>query len=174
MVKDPLLEYISKRSAKCIQALKDRSYRTKFQRMKREENRGKPKSNRGNEPIPINSNLGTLGDAVLRLSLTDILYHDNEEADITEERKRYESDKVLVEKIASHYRLRDILLFDDGNEDKNHGYEYWEHKGSGDHPQKFLATAMEALLGAYYLDHNGSMKEVEKVVRRWMEIIDDY
>ena len=67
----------------------------------------------------------------------------------SEKRKRYESDKVLVEKIAPHYRLREILLFDDENEDKNHGYDYWEYKGSGDHPQKFLATAMEALLGAY-------------------------
>lgn len=44
--------------------------------------------------------------------------------------------------------------------------ESWEYKGSGEHPQKFLATAMEALLGAYYLDHNKSIKEVEPVVRR--------
>ena len=34
-------------------------------------------------------------------------------------------------------------------------------------------TAMEALLGAYYLDHNESIKEVEPVVRKWMGIIDD-
>ena len=40
---------------------------------------------------------------------------------------------------------------------KGYGYDYWEHKGSGDHPQKFLATAMEALLGAYYLDLNESI-----------------
>ena len=83
------------------------------------------------------------------MSLTDILYHSGEEIDISEGRKRYESDKVLVEKIAPHYRLREILLSDDENEDKNHGYDCWEYKGSGDHNQKFLATAMEALLGAY-------------------------
>lgn len=116
--------------------------------------------------------IGTLGDAVLRLSLTNILYHSRKDIDISEERKKYESDKVLVEKIASYYRLGEILLSDDENEDKNHGYDYWEYKRSGDHPQKFLATAMEALLGAYYLDHNESIKEVEPVVRRWMEIID--
>lgn len=125
------------------------------------------------EIIPINFNLGTLGDSVLHLALTGILYHDRKEIDISKEHQRYESDKVLVEKIASYYRLREILLFDDENEDKNHGYDYWEYKGSGDHPQKFLATAMEALLGAYYLDHNESIKEVEPVVRRWMEIIDE-
>lgn len=102
--------------------------------------------------------------------LTGILYHDRKEIDISEERKRYESDKVLVEKIASYYRLREILLFDDENEDKNHGYDYWEYKGSGDHLHKFLATAMEALLGAYYLDHNESIKEVEPVARMYERI----
>ena len=52
-----------------------------------------------------------------------------------------------------------------------YGYTYQGRQGNNN-PQKFLATAMEALLGAYYLDHNESMKEIEPVVRRWMEIID--
>ena len=37
---------------------------------------------------------------------------------------------------------------------------------------KFLATAMEALLGAYYLDHKTNRSKRLTVVRRWMEIID--
>lgn len=55
---------------------------------------------------------------------------------------------------------------------KGYGYDYCEYKGPGDYSQYFLATAMEALLGAYYLDHNESIKDIEPVVRRWMEIID--
>ena len=68
--------------------------------------------------------------------------------------------------------MDDVASQDDKNEEKSRGYDYWEYKGSGNHPQKFLATATEALLGAYYLDHDESIKEVEPVVRRWMEIID--
>ena len=172
MTDDSLIAYISESTDNCKLALTDRSYRTKYQREMKEKNKGKPKGDHDNEPIPINFNLGTLGDAVLRLSLTEILYHNGKEIDISEERKKYEPDKVLVEKIAPYYGLREILRFDDENEDKNHGYDYWEYKGSGDHPQKFLATAMEALLGAYYLDHDESMGEVEQVVRKWMEIVD--
>ena len=73
------------------------------------------------------------------------------------------------------------IIFTDGfsdctldSEDENkirYGYTYQGRQGNNN-PQKFLATAMEALLGAYYLDHNESMQDVELVVRGWMEIID--
>lgn len=75
-------------------------------------------------------------------------------------------------RIAAYYNIREHLLFDSEDENKIHyGYTYQGRQGNNN-PQKFLATAMEALLGAYYLDHNESMKEVEPVVRGWMEIID--
>ena len=74
--------------------------------------------------------------------------------------------------IAAHYDIRKYLRYDDKDGNKGHGYDYEEHKGKGDHPKKFLATAMEALLGAYFLDNNESLKIVEPVVRRWMEIVD--
>lgn len=173
MSEDPLIDYINKKTKYCELALTDRSYRVKYQKDTREENKGKPNVTRNNDPIPINFELGTLGDAVLRLILTNILYHDDKIVEITEERKKYESDEVLVTVIAAHYDIRKHLHYDDKDENKCHGYDYWEHKGNGDHPQKFLATAIEALLGAYYLDNNESLKDVEPVVRRWMGIIDE-
>lgn len=163
MSEDPLTSYIKNGSERCQLALTDRSYRTKHQR-----------ESKDNAMVQINFELGTLGDAVLRLALTQILYHEGREK-LIEERARYESDRVLVERVAPYYRLRDVLRYDDTNKDKMHGYDYFEYSGDGDHPQKFLATAMEALLGAYFLDHGESVSEVIPIVRNWMSVIDkDY
>ena len=170
MSEDPLMAYIEKRSEHCQLALTDRSYRPKYQKMMREKNKGKPKGKQSNEPIPINFELGTLGDAVLRLSLTLMFYENGDEL-ISKKRARYESDKVLITKVAPYYNLRDVLRFDDEDPNKQHGYDYWEYTGDGDHPQKYLATAMEALLGAYYLDHGKDLDKIRPVVKKWIEII---
>ena len=172
MVEDLLTAYISEGSANCKTALTDSSYRKKYQKEMKEANKGKPKKDRPHPDIEEdNFNMATLGDAVLRLSLTNILYQEKVRG-ISKRRADYESDEVLVTSIAAYYDIREHLLFDSEDENKiRYGYTYQGRQGNNN-PQKFLATAMEALLGAYYLDHNESMKKINLVVKEWMKIID--
>ncbi len=117
-----------------------------------------------NQQLICNDRLATLGDAVLRLGLTQILYKIGEEK-ISNVRQRFESDKILVTGIGKHYHIRRMLKFDNKNKDKQHGYNWVPGRNSSndsnskdDHAQKYIATAMEACLGAFYLDNEMSME----------------
>ncbi|MBP3308757.1 MAG: hypothetical protein J6L90_04880 [Clostridia bacterium] len=113
-----------------------------------------------------NSSLSTYGDAVLKLALCKILYEKGSER-ITDEKKDYETDKTLVEHIARHYGLIDFIKYDVNDKNIPHSYDY---KGDS---HKFIATAVEALLAVFFIEKNADINEVCKVVRGWMEIIDD-
>ena len=107
----------------------------------------------------------TYGDALLKLAFCKILF-DNSVSDITEQKKRYEADKVFVEVIAQHYSLIDKIKFDrnDKNIPQNYNYENDKHK--------YIATAVEALVAAYYLDNEGNFELIVAVAKEWKELID--
>lgn len=125
-----------------------------------------------------NVTLATYGDAVLKLALCEILLDHFEE--LTIEKAKYESDVSLV-KIAKHYDLLQYLNFDSRDpyfiQDYNsiaieHSFsqskkERIRHRNRR---HKYIATAMEALLGAMYKDHRDPC-EITEVVRGWMEIV---
>ncbi len=119
-----------------------------------------------NDPtLPVNNDLGTLGDAVLRLVLTEQLFdHDQ----ISNDRQDFEKDEYLVKTVAKHYRLLEILQFDKNDSKMGHDYN-WEKCKNGN-PRKFIATAMEALLGAYYLDRNCDLALMRKLVNEWTQL----
>ena len=73
-------------------ALTDRSYKKVYQK----ENHSEMAEDN------INAELGTYGDAVLKLALCKILF-DSKVKNVSEEKKNYESDKVLVDVVARHY-----------------------------------------------------------------------
>ena len=120
MTEDLLTAYISEGSVNCKTALTDSSYRKKYQK----------EMKAANTNIIDNSDMATLGDAVLRLSLTQILYRKGEKK-ISNTRANYESDKVLVTKIAAYYDIREHLLFDSEDENKiRYGYTYQGRQGN--------------------------------------------
>jgi len=97
-----------------------------------------------NPDIGLNHNerLEFLGDAVLELSVTEYLYnkYDNPEGELTSWRAALVNSKMLS-KIAEQLAFNDFILLSRG-----------EEKDTGRARQFILANAVEALIGAIYLD----------------------
>lgn len=142
------------------QALTDKSY----------------KKTPNNQDCKINFELATYGDAILKCVLCKI-YFEREDEDnfwfkgkLTEWKKQYESDEVLVKFIARHYDILNLncLNFDRDDTKKPHDYDYQGKNAKRRY--KYLATAMEASIAAVYLE-NGE-NEVIEIVKQWIEWID--
>ena len=115
----------------------------------------------------INRELATYGDALLKLALCKILFNEKVE-NITVKKQDYESDEVLVKVVAQHYDLLKKIKFDKKDKEIPQDYEYEDEK------HKYIATAVEALLAAYYLDNNEDFSLVEEVVKEWKSLIDSH
>ncbi len=118
----------------------------------------------------VNTRLSTYGDALLKFLLCDILYE--KEDKLTEQRKNYESDKVLVEKIAKRYGLIEKIKKD--KEDKNlpDDYEYGEVKNNKN-KHKYIATAVEACLAEMYISKKYKFEDMKKLIQEWIYFIDN-
>ena len=141
------------------QALTDKSY----------------KKTPNNQDCKINFELATYGDAILKCVLCKI-YFEREDEDnfwfkgkLTEWKKQYESDEVLVKFIARHYDILNSLNFDRDDTKKPHDYDYQGKNAK--RRSKYLATAMEACIAAVYLE-NGE-NEVIEIVKQWIQWIDE-
>ena len=102
-----------------------------------------------------NERLEFLGDAVLELAVTEYLYknYENSEGDLTSWRASLVNSKMLA-KIAHEMGVNDFLLLSKG-----------ESKDTGRAREYILANAMEAIIGAIYLDQN---------FEKTMDIIGEY
>ncbi len=93
-------------------------------------------------PSPHNERLEFLGDAVLELVVTEELFHqfDNPEGELTSWRAALVNGEMLA-RVAREIGLEPFLLMSRG-----------EQKDTGRARQYLLANAMEAVIGALYLD----------------------
>jgi dsRNA-specific ribonuclease len=127
-----------------------------------------------------NVTLATYGDALLKFTLCEILLDRFEE--LTIEKAKYESDVSLVH-VAEHYDLIKYLRFD--RNDPRYPQDYRTKKSQTgatktqrsnvrafNHRRKYIATAMEAILGAMYQAHR-DLGEIRAVVLDWMKILED-
>ena len=126
-----------------------------------------------------NAELATYGDAVLKLALCKIYREYKENGlrfseNLSDWKKKYESDEVLVRVIAKHYNLLNFLRYDEkgnGKPEEQKPQDY-DHKGQNDKDShKYIATAMEASIAAAYLE-NGE-NEVIEIVKQWIQWIDE-
>lgn len=131
-----------------------------------------------------NERLATYGDALLRHALCQILFEEKV-SNITQEKEKYEKDEVLVKVVAKEYGLLNCIRFDKDDNKIPQDYNYKrkdkekvkdkdkdKNKGN-DSPHKYIATAVEALLAAIYLDNNKDFKLVVDVVSGWKKLIDN-
>lgn len=125
-----------------------------------------------NPNLETNDDLATLGDAILRFALSEIIFDEGEQhASVV--RQLFENNRRLVTVIAKHYSLLDLMRFDRNDEHKQAGYEWdqFDSRSSGNNrknnPQKYIADAMEAVLAAFYLDNGRNMDVTKFVVRYW-------
>src|SRR3989344_3896749 len=93
-------------------------------------------------PLPQNERLEFLGDAVLELVVTDHLYrtYPNPEGELTNYRSALVNHRTLSQ-IADRLKINDFMLLSKG-----------EAKDVGRARQIILANAIEAVIGAIYLD----------------------
>ena len=141
------------------QALTDKSY----------------KKTPNNQDCKINFELATYGDAILKCVLCKIYFEREDENNfgfkgkLTEWKKRYESDEVLVKFIARHYDILNFLNFDRDDTKKPYDYDYQGKNAKRRY--KYIATAIEACIAAVYIE-NGE-NEVIEIVKQWIEWIDE-
>lgn len=123
-----------------------------------------------------NFELATYGDAVLKLALCKIYREYKENGlrfseNLSDWKKKYESDEVLVKFIARHYDILNLncLNFDGDDTKKPHDYDYQGKNAKRRY--KYIATAMEACIAAVYIE-NGE-NEVIEIVKQWIQWIDE-
>lgn len=133
-----------------IRALTDKSY--------------KHEKNRKQYEKPVNSDLATFGDAVIKFCYCRILLDNVEE--LTNEKAKYESDKTLVEVVAKHYDLLKYIRRDSHDPNLATNYDYDRNRS------KYIATAVEAMIGAIYMITD-NLDEIEELLRRWKDLKDN-
>ncbi len=108
-----------------------------------------------------NERLEFLGDAVLELAVTEYLYknYPNPEGDLTNWRAALVN-SIMLAKISEKINLNDYLLLSRG-----------EAKDTGRARQYILANAMEAVIGAIYLD-NGYENAASFITRFILDELD--
>lgn len=106
--------------------------------------------------------LATYGDALLKFALCSLLLDTC--VQLSEEKKKYETDKFLIETVAKHYQLLNYMNFDRDNEQIPQCYKVFENENT-----KYIATTVEAVLGAIYLQ-NKDFRAICELVNSWIEL----
>lgn len=99
-------------------------------------------------PLPVNTDLATYGDAVIKFCYSALLLDTTKQ--LTEDKKKVECDKYLVDTVARHYKLLSYIDKDPRNRELPDDYDYESHGGTNKNPCKYIATAVEAMVGAIF------------------------
>ncbi len=161
--KDLFSKWLKKKSIWITRALTDKSYKDIYREEYKEEL----------DDRETNFELATFGDSILKMGLMEILRNKNV-GKITEEKKKYESDRSLVMYIAKYYQILDVLQYNKNIKNIN-DYDYDKYyKNSSkkkENSSKFIATAVEAVIGAIY-EETKSIKKLIKLFNKWIDLID--
>ena len=157
-------EYLNKKdeSIWVKRALTDSSYRKFAQDHKLVKN--------GKE-IAVNTDLGTYGDAVIKLCYLEILLDKCEK--LTKKKEEYESDEYFVRYVARHYGILKYLKVDSNDQKMPKNYDYEKPKkttgkNKKESKHKYIATAVEAMIGAIFKETN-DRKPIIELLKTWME-----
>lgn len=123
-----------------------------------------PRFRESHTPLPVNSDLATYGDAVIKLCYLELML-DNVERP-TEEKSKVESDKYLVDTVARHYGLLAHIDKDVSDKGMPDDYDYEAHEGTNRNPCKYIATAVEAMIGAIYKETR-DLDSIVKLLEAW-------
>ena len=167
-------EYLKNGNKYVVQALTDDSYNAYRCRGIRKKD---PHFEEVQNPLSTNFDMATYGDAILKMILMDYLW--DKESQPTIEKSGLESDLMLVEVIARHYNILEYLRYDTGDNDQhgqNHlpqNYDYRKTTNSNKNPHKFIATCIEAMIAAIYLDSpkENFEKLRQLITEQWVPMI---
>lgn len=117
--------------------------------------------------IKTNYEFATYGDALLNLSLCHIFLDKCEQ--LTKKKSDYETDEYLVKTVANYYNLLDYMNFDRQDKSIHQNYDYVKKEKDNDGPYKYIATTVEAVLGALFKDEGKSFEEICYLVKSWTD-----
>lgn len=112
----------------------------------------------------INHELATFGDAVLKFILCEKFLDKKDK--LSKYIQKYLTDKNLIEVIGKHYQIINYLYFDYFDQDIPKDYVFDKQDR-----HKYIATSVEALLGAIYLYKN-SLKDVKIIIEEFIKLVD--
>ncbi len=135
-------------------ALTDKSYKNLYQRIHHEEYQG-----------TVNTDLATYGDAVIKLCYLELLL--DKTMLLTIDKSKVESDEYLVDVVAKHYDLVKFIDFDTNDVNKPIDYNHKRYQNSNGNASKYIATAVEAMIGAIYKSTR-DLSEITKLLSTWM------
>lgn len=139
---DLFLQYLQKDHPLIKRALTDTSYKNYYLHNEKKEYLGQ-----------TNKELATLGDSLLKTILCIRLL--DEKIPLSKSIEKYITDKILVKVIAKEYDLLKFMRYDQNDEKIPSDYLYSENEET----HKYIASAVEAMLGAIYL-YNESLDEL--------------
>lgn len=123
----------------------------------------------------VATDLATLGDAIIKLCYTKYFLDKVEQ--LSKEVEKYVTDERFVTVIARHYDLLKYIYYDktDINIPQNYDYNKPGKTSSGKNKKsssyKYIATAVEAMIGAIYLETN-DLDKISELLLKWKEFID--
>lgn len=124
----------------------------------------------------IANDLATYGDALIRFCYAKILLSDNKQyIKYSKEIEKYVTDERFVSIIARHYDLLKYINFDykDVNIVKDYDYKK-PNKTSGNNKKdslhKYIATAVEAMVAAIYLNIDEKLDLIVELMKSWMDL----
>lgn len=156
-------KYLDKReeSTWVKRALTDRSFKKEYQRKERET---LPKDE-------TNEDLATYGDAVIKLGYMEILLDKVKQP--SKDKQKLESDEFFVTVIAKHYELLNYILTDRSDKRIVKDYDYNKKnepkKSNARNPHKYIATAVEAMIGAIYMEEGKKLRPIVELLKEWKE-----
>ena len=156
-------KYLAKREeSKWVKrALTDRSYKKEYQR---EKGRILPKDE-------TNEDLATYGDAAIKLGYLDIMLDKVKQP--SKDKQKLESDEFFVTVIAKHYKLLNYIRIDSSDNKIAIDYVYNKKnepkKSNARNPHKYIATAVEAMIGAIYIEEGKKLEPIIELLREWKE-----
>lgn len=86
---------------------------------------------------------------------------------LSKEIEKYITDKYFITKVAKKYDILKYLQYDTLDNSMHTDYEYKDNEN-----RKFIATAVEAMIGAIYLiNEDGDwFKEISTILKEWMTL----
>ncbi len=118
-------------------------------------------------PLPVNTDLATYGDGVIKLCYLELML-DNEEQ-LTVAKSKVESDEYLVNVVARHYDLLSYINKDKDDDKLPDSYDYIKFKGTNKNPCKYIATAVEAVIGAIYKETK-DLNAIIELLKSWRQL----
>lgn len=153
-------EYLEKKDNENVKrALTAKSYKKEYSSLKNKD---------------VAPDLATLGDAIIKLCYTK--YFLDKVKQLSKEVEKYVTDERFVTVIARHYDLLKYIDYDKDDDNISQDYDYNKPgKTSGKNKKtssyKYIATAVEAMIGAIYLETN-DLDKISELLLKWKEFID--